>query len=146
MSTDHEHEEPAVSRRTVLCGGGTAIFGAIITSLLGGSKPARAEPLSRAVSEIDGLAVRVVIDSYQFAVAPSRKVESVDIQHFVGHQLQDRPPGPTLVSEFGLSMHVQSRRGAETRNVLVDFGFTSDALINNTISSVLSRVPSIHLC
>jgi 7,8-dihydropterin-6-yl-methyl-4-(beta-D-ribofuranosyl)aminobenzene 5'-phosphate synthase len=29
-------------------------------------------------------------------------------------------------------MHVQSRRGAETRNVLVDFGFTSDALINNT--------------
>ena len=132
MSTDHEHEEPAVNRRTVLCGGGTAVFGAMITSLLGGSKPARAEPLSRAVSEIDGLAVRVVIDSYQFAVAPSRKVESVDIQHFGWGIGLDKPPGPTLVSEFGLSMHVQSRRGAETRNVLVDFGFTSDALINNT--------------
>ena len=81
MSTGHEHEEPAVNRRTVLCGGGTAVFGAMITSLLGGSKPARAQPLSGAVPEIDGLAVRVVIDSYQFAVAPSRKVEGVDIEH-----------------------------------------------------------------
>ena len=132
MSTDHEHEEPAVDRRNVLCGGGAAVFGAMITSLLGGSKPARAEPLSGAVPESDGLAVRVVIDSYQFAVAPSRKVESVDIQHFGWGIGLDKPPGPTLVSEFGLSMHVQSRRGAETRNVLVDFGFTSDALINNT--------------
>jgi 7,8-dihydropterin-6-yl-methyl-4-(beta-D-ribofuranosyl)aminobenzene 5'-phosphate synthase len=132
MSTDHELEEPAVNRRNVLCGGGAAVFGAMITSLLGGSKPARAEPLSGAVPESDGLAVRVVIDSYQFAVAPSRKVESVDIQHFGWGIGLDKPPGPTLVSEFGLSMHVQSRRGAETRNVLVDFGFTSDALINNT--------------
>jgi 7,8-dihydropterin-6-yl-methyl-4-(beta-D-ribofuranosyl)aminobenzene 5'-phosphate synthase len=29
-------------------------------------------------------------------------------------------------------MHVQSRRGAETRNVLMDFGFTPEALVNNT--------------
>jgi 7,8-dihydropterin-6-yl-methyl-4-(beta-D-ribofuranosyl)aminobenzene 5'-phosphate synthase len=132
VSTHHEHEEPAVNRRNVLCGGGAAVFGAMITSLLGGSKPARAEPLSGAVPEIDGLAVRVVIDSYQFAVAPSRKVESVDIQHFGWGIGADKPPGPTLVSEFGLSMHVQSLRGAETRNVFVDFGFTSNALINNT--------------
>src|SRR5436305_7379782 len=36
-----------------------------------------------------------------------------------------------LVCEFGLSMHVESRKGDETRNVLIDFGFTSDALNNN---------------
>jgi len=29
-------------------------------------------------------------------------------------------------------MHVESRRGTETRSALVDFGFTSEALINNT--------------
>jgi 7,8-dihydropterin-6-yl-methyl-4-(beta-D-ribofuranosyl)aminobenzene 5'-phosphate synthase len=29
-------------------------------------------------------------------------------------------------------MHVQSQRGAETRNVLIDFGFTGQALVNNT--------------
>ncbi len=132
MPPDHDHGEPRVDRRDVLCGGGAAVFGAMIVSLLGGSKPARAEPLSGAAPEIDGLAVRVVTDSYQFAVAPSRKVEGVDIQHFGWGIGGDKPPGPTLVSEFGLSMHVQSRRGAETRNILVDFGFTSAALVNNT--------------
>jgi 7,8-dihydropterin-6-yl-methyl-4-(beta-D-ribofuranosyl)aminobenzene 5'-phosphate synthase len=132
MSIDHDHEELPVNRRNVLCGGGAAVFGAMITSLLGGSKPARAEPLSGAVPEIDGLAVRVVTDSYQFAVAPSRKVEGVDIQHFGWGIGGDKPPGPTLVSEFGLSMHVESRRGAEARNILVDFGYTSEALVNNT--------------
>jgi len=29
-------------------------------------------------------------------------------------------------------MHVESRRGNETRNILVDFGFTPEALLNNT--------------
>ncbi|MBR0698217.1 hypothetical protein JQ553_33920, partial [Bradyrhizobium lablabi] len=42
-----------------------------------------------------------------------------------------KPPGKTLISEFGLSMHVESRRSAKTRHVLVDFGFTPDALVNN---------------
>jgi len=132
MSTDHNHEELPVTRRHVLCGGGAAVFGAMIASLLGGSKPVRAQAIAGAVPEVDGLAVRVVIDSYQFAVAPSRKVEGVDIQHFGWGISDDRPPGRTLVSEFGLSMHVESRRGAETRNVLVDFGFTPEALLNNT--------------
>jgi 7,8-dihydropterin-6-yl-methyl-4-(beta-D-ribofuranosyl)aminobenzene 5'-phosphate synthase len=132
MRSDHDHGESDLNRRNILCGGGAAVFGAIITSLLGGAKPVRAQSLSGAVPEVDGLAVRVVTDSYQFAVAPSRKVEGVDIQHFGWGIGGDKPPGPTLVSEFGLSMHVQSRRGAETRNVLVDFGFTSAALVNNT--------------
>ena len=132
MSTDHAHEEFPVNRRHVLCGGGAAVFGAMIASLLGGTKPVRAEPISGSVPEVDGLAVRVVTDSYQFAVAPSRKVESVDIQHFGWGIGGDKPPGRTLVSEFGLSMHAESRRGSETRNVLVDFGFTPQALVNNT--------------
>src|SRR5512147_601822 len=107
MSNDHAHDDYPVDRRAVLCGGGVAAFYAIIASLLAGAKPVQAEPLSGAVPEIDGLAVRVVIDSYQFAVAPSSKMESVDIQHFGWGIGLDKPPGPTLVSEFGLSMHVQ---------------------------------------
>jgi 7,8-dihydropterin-6-yl-methyl-4-(beta-D-ribofuranosyl)aminobenzene 5'-phosphate synthase len=128
----HDDEEFAVDRRNVLCGGGAAVFGAMIASLLGGAKPTRAEPISGTVPEVDGLAVRVVTDSYQFAVAPSAKSGSVEIQHFGWGIGGDKPPGRTLISEFGLSMHVESRRGAETRNVLVDFGFTPEALVNNT--------------
>src|SRR3546814_8432327 len=128
MSVDHEH--PAMPRRDVLCGGGAVVFGALVTALLGGAKPVRAQAIAGAVPEVYSLAVRVVIDSYQFAVAPGARKGNVDIQHF-GWGIGAHPPGRTLISEFGLSMDVESRRGAETRHVLMDFGFTPEALLNN---------------
>ncbi len=75
--------------------------------------------------------MRVVIDSYQFAVAPSKALGEVDVQHFGWGISDDKPPDRTLISEFGLSMHAESQRGAEIRNILMDFGFTSQALVNN---------------
>ncbi|CCE07891.1 putative metallo-hydrolase/oxidoreductase [Bradyrhizobium sp. STM 3843] len=121
----------AIHRRDVVCGGGAALFSAIVSTLMGGAKSVRAETIPGKVPEIDRVAVRVVVDSYQFAVAPSRKVADVEIEHFGWGIGGGKPPGKTLISEFGLSMHVESRRGTETRNVLMDFGFTPDALINN---------------
>jgi 7,8-dihydropterin-6-yl-methyl-4-(beta-D-ribofuranosyl)aminobenzene 5'-phosphate synthase len=129
MPTEHEHR--SVHRRDVICGGGLAAFGAMLSALLGGARPVRAAGVTGAVPEIDSLAVRVVIDSYQFAVAPSTKVGNVDIQRFGWGIGGGKPPGRTLISEFGLSMHVETRRGAETRNTLVDFGFTPEALNTN---------------
>jgi 7,8-dihydropterin-6-yl-methyl-4-(beta-D-ribofuranosyl)aminobenzene 5'-phosphate synthase len=87
-----------------MCGGGAAMFGAIIATLLGSSKPVKAEAIPGSVPELDGIAVRVLVDSYQFAVAPSRKLADVDIQHFGWGLSSDKPPGRTLISEFGLSM------------------------------------------
>ena len=121
----------AMHRRDVVCGGGAAVFGAIIETLTGGSKPVQAETISGSVPELDRVAVRVVVDSYQFAVAPSRKLADLEIQHFGWGISGDKPPGKTLISEFGLSMHAETRRGTETRNVLMDFGFTPEALVNN---------------
>ena len=121
----------AIHRRDVICGGGAALFSAVVTTLIGSGKPVRAEAVAGKVPEIDRVAVRVVVDSYQFAVAPSRKVADVEIEHFGWGIGGGKPPGKTLISEFGLSMHVESRRGTETRHVLVDFGFTPDALVNN---------------
>jgi 7,8-dihydropterin-6-yl-methyl-4-(beta-D-ribofuranosyl)aminobenzene 5'-phosphate synthase len=112
-------------------GGGAGVLTGVIAALLGDMKPAQAEPISGAVPEIDALAVRVVVDSYQFAVAPGRTLEGVEIQHFGWGIHNDAPPDRTLISEFGLALHVESRRGAETRRVLMDFGFTPEALINN---------------
>jgi 7,8-dihydropterin-6-yl-methyl-4-(beta-D-ribofuranosyl)aminobenzene 5'-phosphate synthase len=121
----------AIHRRDVICGGGAALFSAVVTTLIGSGKPVRAEAVAGKVPEIDRVAVRVVVDSYQFSVAPSRKVSDVEIEHFGWGIGGGKPPGKTLISEFGLSMHVESRRGTETRHVLVDFGFTPDALVNN---------------
>ena len=120
-----------VGRREFICGGGAGVLSVILATLLAGSKPVRAEAVTGSLPELDRVAVRIVIDSYQFAVAPSRKLPNLDVQHF-GWGLSDKPPRRTLVSEFGLAMHVESRRGNETRNILVDFGFTPEALLNNT--------------
>ncbi|WP_082145883.1 MBL fold metallo-hydrolase [Microvirga massiliensis] len=119
------------NRRDVVCGGGAAVFSLILAGLLGESKPAVAQSLTGSVPELDRVAVRIVTDSYQFAVAPSRNFDGLDIENFGWGISPDRPPGRTLVSEFGLAMHVEARRGNETRQILVDFGFTPEALNNN---------------
>jgi 7,8-dihydropterin-6-yl-methyl-4-(beta-D-ribofuranosyl)aminobenzene 5'-phosphate synthase len=124
-------EDLSMRRRDVVCGGGAAVFSAIVASLLGGTKPARAQPISGPVPEVDRVAVRVVIDSYQIAVAPSTKTGNVDIQRFGWGIGGSKPPRKTLISEFGLSMHAESQFGNDRRQILVDFGFTPEALNNN---------------
>jgi 7,8-dihydropterin-6-yl-methyl-4-(beta-D-ribofuranosyl)aminobenzene 5'-phosphate synthase len=138
MSSD-AHENP-LDRRQILCGGGAMVFSAMMTSLLGGSKPVRAQTIAGSVPEVDRVSIRVVVDSYQFAVAAGKKVGPVDIQHFGWGLIGDKPPGRTLISEFGLSMHAESKRDSETRNLLMDFGFTPEALNNNI--SLLAVNPS----
>jgi 7,8-dihydropterin-6-yl-methyl-4-(beta-D-ribofuranosyl)aminobenzene 5'-phosphate synthase len=137
MSID-THED--LHRRQVLCGSGAFVFAAMIASLLGDSKPVRAQTIAGSVPEVDSLSVLVVIDSYQFAVAAGKKMGSVDVQHFGWGLSGNEPPDRTLISEFGLSMHAESKRGSETRNLLMDFGFTPQALNNN--ASLLAVDPS----
>ncbi|MEZ2126832.1 MULTISPECIES: MBL fold metallo-hydrolase [unclassified Sinorhizobium] len=117
-------------RRELICGGGAALLVGLLAGLLGGAAPVRAEKLTGAVPELDRVAVRVLIDSYQFAVTPGKKIDGLDIQHF-GWGIGNHPPARTLISEFGLSMHVETQSGSETRNILIDFGFTPEALNNN---------------
>jgi 7,8-dihydropterin-6-yl-methyl-4-(beta-D-ribofuranosyl)aminobenzene 5'-phosphate synthase len=126
-----DSEAISLRRRDVMCGGGAAVFSAIVAALLGGAKPARAQPISGSVPEVDRVAVRLVIDSYQIAVAPSTKTGNVEIQRFGWGIGGGKPPRKTLISEFGLSMHVETQRGNDRRQVLVDFGFTPEALNNN---------------
>jgi 7,8-dihydropterin-6-yl-methyl-4-(beta-D-ribofuranosyl)aminobenzene 5'-phosphate synthase len=111
-----------------------------MTSLLGDSKPVRARAIVESVPEVDRISVRVAVDSYQFAVAAGKKIGPVDIQHFGWGLSLDKPPSRTLISEFGLSMHAESKRGSDTRNLLMDFGFTPEALNNNI--SLLGIDPS----
>jgi 7,8-dihydropterin-6-yl-methyl-4-(beta-D-ribofuranosyl)aminobenzene 5'-phosphate synthase len=117
-------------RRELMCTGGAATFGSIVASLLGGARAAHAAPAMGAIPEVDRVSVRVVVDSYQFAVAPSTEAGTVAIQRF-GWAIGDEPPGKTLLSEFGLSLYAQSERGDAVRNVLIDFGYTPEAMVNN---------------
>jgi hypothetical protein len=109
-----DHHTHSVHRRDVLCGGGAAAFATILATLLRGAEPLRAQPIAGAVPEVDRVAVRVVVDSYQIAVAPGMKVGNVDVQRF-GWGIGAEPPRRTLLSEFGLSMLAESRSDAAAR-------------------------------
>jgi 7,8-dihydropterin-6-yl-methyl-4-(beta-D-ribofuranosyl)aminobenzene 5'-phosphate synthase len=122
----HVCHDSGVSRRDVLCAGGAVMLSYLVMDLSGGAKSVRAQALNGPVPEVDRLAVRVVTDSYQLAIAPNMKVGEVEVQRF------GMPPaGKSLLGEFGLAMHLESRRGNETRNMLLDFGFTPETLNNN---------------
>ena len=41
----------AMHRRDVMCGGGAAMFGAIVATLMGSSKPVKAEAISGSVPQ-----------------------------------------------------------------------------------------------
>ena len=125
----NENEPLSRDRREVVHAGGAAAFGAIAAWLTTGVSPVRAEALAQGAPVIDRLMVSVVIDSYQIAVAPDDKV---GIKRF-GFALSDQPPGKAIASEFCLSLHAASQAGSETRNVLIDFGYTPRAL-NNFVS------------
>jgi 7,8-dihydropterin-6-yl-methyl-4-(beta-D-ribofuranosyl)aminobenzene 5'-phosphate synthase len=56
-------QEDFLHRRSVLYGGGAVMFAAMMASILGGSKPVRAQTIAGSVPEVDRLSIRVVIDS-----------------------------------------------------------------------------------
>jgi 7,8-dihydropterin-6-yl-methyl-4-(beta-D-ribofuranosyl)aminobenzene 5'-phosphate synthase len=104
---------------------GLSLAGAAFSNI----RVASAQALTGAPPEVDRLSVRVVTDSYFHQFEPSGKFGDVTVQRYA------RPSSPNLPralqSEWGLSLHLESARGSETRQTLVDFGFTGDTLNNN---------------
>ena len=130
MSTDNAYLGSATRRRLL-----TATPGSLLWALAGGlgtgAQIATAQPLQAgAVPEVDRLAVRVVTDSYHHAFEASRTVGDVQLQR-VGNALKPNAQPRTLLNEWGLSLHLQSSRGEEQRQVLIDFGFNPVTLNNN---------------
>ncbi|MFM9888890.1 MAG: MBL fold metallo-hydrolase [Burkholderiales bacterium] len=118
----------SVSRRQLLVamgGTGLGIAGGVFSNI----RSATAQALAAAPPEVDRLAVRVVTDSYHHNFEASGRVGEVTVQRFV--RPPSKEPPRTLQNEWGLSLHLESARGAETRQILVDFGFTPETLNGN---------------
>ncbi len=134
MSLDPCNCDPgdlSLSRRDMLCAGGAGFVSALIGTLVVTSRTAQAEAVGSQVPEVDRLAVRIVTDNQVTQFVPSEKREGLAIERKGGNQTPDAPPRTTLVGEWGLAMHAESRRGQETRNILIDFGYTPETLLNN---------------
>jgi 7,8-dihydropterin-6-yl-methyl-4-(beta-D-ribofuranosyl)aminobenzene 5'-phosphate synthase len=120
------------SRRRLLRAGGAGALGVLSGgALLGLSRVAFAEPLTGAVPVVDTVSVRVVTDSSYSALEPSRRVGKFDVQRFGLPLTKDHAPRLTLENEWGLSLHVESSQGTQTRQILIDFGYTPETLNNN---------------
>jgi 7,8-dihydropterin-6-yl-methyl-4-(beta-D-ribofuranosyl)aminobenzene 5'-phosphate synthase len=130
----------SLSRRGLLCAGGAGFVSALIGTLVGTSRTAQAQALGSQVPEVDRLAVRIVTDNQVIQFVPSEKRESFAIERRGLNLTPDAPPRTALNGEWGLSMHAESRRGNELRNILIDFGYTPETLLNNM--SILKIDPS----
>lgn len=110
---------------TAISIGGLGLAGGVFSNI----RVASAQALTSATPEVDRLSVGVVTDSYHHQLLPSGKFGDVAVQRYARPPSLDQPR--TLQNEWGLSLHMESARGSETRQVLVDFGFTGDTLNNN---------------
>ena len=132
-----------VSRRDLICCAGVGFVSALVGTLAGSGRVARARALGSDVPEIDRLAVTVVTDTQIIKFIPTEKRNDLTIERRpAGNVRPDAPPRADLVGEWGLSMHAQSQRGSELRNVLIDFGYMPETINNNFryVSSVASSV------
>lgn len=116
----------SIPRRSLLASAaGLGLAGGMFSNI----RIASAQSLTGAPPEVDRLSVRVVTDSYHHLFLPSGKVGDVTVQRYSRPPSNDLPR--TLQNEWGLALHLESARGAESRQFLVDFGFTPETLNAN---------------
>jgi 7,8-dihydropterin-6-yl-methyl-4-(beta-D-ribofuranosyl)aminobenzene 5'-phosphate synthase len=112
-------------RRREFLKASVALAGAAAAGDIGCTEVANAAPIQAPV--VDKLAIRVLVDSsHDWFFRPSQ-VHGVDI----------RPaPRPEdfrriLHNQWGLSLYIQSQRGDEQKTVMLDYGYSPEALLNN---------------
>lgn len=114
-----------------LCGGGAGFITAMMATLAASAKTAPAKTLRGDVPVVDKLAVRIVTDNIVIQFLPNEKRDGLIIERKSGNTSPDHPPRTILNGEWGLAMHAQSHIGGEERNVMIDFGYTPEVLLNN---------------
>jgi 7,8-dihydropterin-6-yl-methyl-4-(beta-D-ribofuranosyl)aminobenzene 5'-phosphate synthase len=119
-------------RRQLLKAGPTSLAAAAAGGLLG-ARVATAQPLGSTIPQVDRLAVRVVTDSYHHAFERPLKIGSLEVQRAGFTVKPNEPPRRALQNEWGLALHLESTAGGQSRQVLIDFAWTSETLINNML-------------
>jgi 7,8-dihydropterin-6-yl-methyl-4-(beta-D-ribofuranosyl)aminobenzene 5'-phosphate synthase len=107
------------------------------SAMLGGSLLSCGIPLDRSahaaapridVPTVDQLVIQEITDNTHDIFLRGASLPGLDVKRA---GFPEAAQGKTLESEWGLALHLQSRKGAETRRYLLDFGFTSDVYLNN---------------
>jgi 7,8-dihydropterin-6-yl-methyl-4-(beta-D-ribofuranosyl)aminobenzene 5'-phosphate synthase len=112
------------SRRTFLAGSLAALGTASVSRALTIIPPE--------VREVDSLTLQVIVDSATFGpFLPDQDLPGLRVQRSGATAPAPRMSRQSLHAEFGLSLLATSRIGAETRRVMVDFGYSPEVMANN---------------
>lgn len=105
------------------------------TAALGGSLAASgigakaiAKPLLPEVPVIDQVVIREITDNQHNIFLKPLQAPGLSVTR-TGFPAALQ--GKTLESEWGLALHIESKKGDETKRYLLDYGFTSDVYLNN---------------
>ena len=107
------------------------------SAILGGSLLSCSIPLDRSTNAaplridapvIDQLTVREITDGSHDIFLKGTKLPGLAVSRT---GFPEAAQGKTLESEWGLALHIESRKGTEARRYLLDFGFTPDVYANN---------------
>ncbi len=82
-----------------------------------------------AVPAVDTLTIKVLTDSSYDTPRPGASKWVKIKRSSISSPIEVRRT--TLHSEWGLALALESRRGSETRNLMLDYGYTPAALMNN---------------
>src|SRR5258705_13936168 len=77
----------SISRRGLLCAGGAGFVTALIGTLAGSSRTARAQELASKPPEVDSVAVRIVTDNQIIKWIPTEKRDGLTIERRPGGNL-----------------------------------------------------------
>ncbi len=108
--------------------GSAVLGGSLLACSIPLDRSSRADPVRIDAPVIDQLTVREITDGTHDIFLRPADLPGLTIRRT---GFPEAPQGKTLESEWGLALHLESRRGEEMRRYLLDFGFTPDVYANN---------------
>ncbi len=114
----------SLNRRAFLQVAGAGMAAVLATPSSGARPPLAIQP-------VDEVTLQVVVDAATFGpFLPNQVLPGLRVERTSGGG-GPRMSRQSLMAEFGLSILAHSRRGQETRQVMVDFGYSPEVLSNN---------------
>jgi len=118
-------------RREVIKGAALGFVAGLVETLTSAGHVAQAATLAGKAPEVDRLTIRIVTDNVVDRYAHPAKIEGVTVDRRRADEVPEHPPHDTLAAEWGLSMFAQSQAAEIERRLLLDFGYSSQTLLNN---------------
>lgn len=120
-----------LGRRQALQATGLSFVTTLTAILVGAGRTVQAEPVAGTPPVVDGLSVRILADNHTDRYSVPLATSGMKVERTAGTELPGVAPVMTIRAEWGLSMLAESVRADETRRVMIDFGYTPEALLGN---------------